>query len=230
MIAHKKEFGAGLGMMIGFAVILILIFLPLYSGQNGLNYLDSLYNSISKGSAYYIPAVKIEVEGFLGKQVNVKLATADETQAKQTALLFDKVGRDTHTVVTRTDLTVTGDLGKILASCLADADLMYHNDGEKIRGIYNFDERQVVYNWYNALKGMDKDLKRQKKFKEAKIVSLVIKKAVECSYNYYTIEPKKITDALGVVIFSLVFYVIYTLWYGFAVMFMFEGWGMKLEH
>jgi hypothetical protein len=230
MIAHKREFGAGLGMMIGFAVILILIFLPLYSGQNGLNYLDSLYNSISKGSAYYIPAVKIEVEGFLGKQVNVKVATADEIQAKQTALLFDKVGRDIRTVVTRTDLTVTGDLGKILASCLADADLMYHNDGEKIRGIYNFDEKQVVYNWYNALKEMDKDLKRQKKFKEAKIVSLVVKKAVECSYNYYTIEPKKLTDALGIVIFSLVFYVIYTLWYGFAVMFMFEGWGMKLEH
>jgi hypothetical protein len=230
MIAHKKEFGLGLGMMIGFAVILILIFLPLYSGQNGLNYLDSLYNSISKGSAYYIPAVKSEVEEYLGRQVNVKVATADETQAKQTALLFDKVGRDIRTVVTRTDLTVTGDLGKILASCLADADLMYHNDGEKIRGIYNTDEKRVVYNWYNALKEMDKDLKRQKKFKEAKIVSLVIKKAVECSYNYYTIEPKKITDALGVVIFSLVFYVIYTLWYGFAVMFMFEGWGMKLEH
>jgi hypothetical protein len=24
--------------------------------------------------------------------------------------------------------------------------------------------------------------------------------------------------------------VVYTLWYGFAIMFMFEGWGMKLEH
>jgi hypothetical protein len=24
---------------------------------------------------------------------------------------------------------------------------------------------------------------------------------------------------------SLVFYVVYTLWYGFAIMYMFEGWG-----
>jgi hypothetical protein len=37
-------------------------------------------------------------------------------------------------------------------------------------------------------------------------------------------------DRLGVVVFSLVFYVIYTLWYGFAIMFIFEGWGMQLEH
>ena len=43
-------------------------------------------------------------------------------------------------------------------------------------------------------------------------------------------EPQSIMDRLGVVIFSLVFYVIYTLWYGFAILFMFEGWGMKLEH
>jgi len=32
------------------------------------------------------------------------------------------------------------------------------------------------------------------------------------------------------VTFSLVFYVVYTLWYGFGIMFMFEGSGMKLEH
>ena len=56
------------------------------------------------------------------------------------------------------------------------------------------------------------------------------KKAIECSYNYFGIEAKKISDSVGIVTFSLVFYVGYTLWYGFAVMFMFEGWGMRLEH
>ncbi|NIR12585.1 MAG: hypothetical protein GWN86_00960, partial [Desulfobacterales bacterium] len=46
---------------------------------------------------------------------------------------------------------------------------------------------------------MEKDLKRQKKFKEAKIVALVVKKAVESSYNYYKIEPQKIGDRWGIV-------------------------------
>jgi hypothetical protein len=230
MIAHKKTFGIGLGMMVSFGIVLVLIFLPLYSGQNGLNYLDSLYNSISKGSAYYIPAVKEEAQGFLGKTVAVQLTVEDTAAARQTALLFDKVGRDVHTELFGVDLKISGDLGKILESCLADADLMYHNAGSKIREIYNTEERQVVYNWYKALTGMQNDLNRQKKFKEAKVISLVKKKAVECAYNYYTIEPKKISEALGVVSFSLIFYVLYTLWYGFAVMFMFEGWGMQLEH
>ena len=62
------------------------------------------------------------------------------------------------------------------------------------------------------------------------MVALVVKKAVELGYNYYKVEPQKIGNKIGIVIFSLVFYVIYTLWYGFAIMFMFEGWGMRLEH
>ena len=95
---------------------------------------------------------------------------------------------------------------------------------------YGYDERRVLFNWWQALKAMDKELGKQKLFKEAKIITLVKKKAVETSYNYYGVEPKKITDSPGVVIFSLVFYVIYTLWYGFAIMYMFEGWGLRLSH
>ena len=39
---------------------------PRFSEANGLDYLDSLYNSISKGSAYYIPKFKEEAKAFNG--------------------------------------------------------------------------------------------------------------------------------------------------------------------
>jgi hypothetical protein len=58
----------------------------------------------------------------------------------------------------------------------------------------------------------------------------VKKKAVECAYNYYGIEPQRIADRVGIVIFSLLFYVLYTCWYGYAIIFMFEGWGLRLSH
>jgi hypothetical protein len=132
--------------------------------------------------------------------------------------------------ISGTRLKIEGDLGKILANCLADAGLMYMNDGQAISSKYGYNERQALFNWWQALTAMDKVLKKQKQFQEAKTVDLVIKKAVETSYNYYQIEPQKISDRAFIVFFSLVFYVIYTLWYGFAVMFLFEGWGLKLEH
>jgi len=228
MIANKKEFYGGIGMMVGFIIVLIIFFSPIYDGKNGLNYLDNLYNTISKGSAYYIPKLKEEADKFKGNSVSVTLNMADSKQAGQTAALFRAGGATT--TATEVQLKLTGDLGTILENCLADADAMYKNDGQAVSGKYGYDEKRVLCNWWKAFKEMEKDLKKQKKFREAEIVALVVKKGVESSYNYYKIEPQKIGDRLGIVIFSLVFYVVYTMWYGFAIMFMFEGWGMRLEH
>ena len=229
MIAHKKEFYGGFAMILSFIVVLVLIFSPLFEGKkNGLEYLDALYNSISKGSAYYIPKVKEEADKFAGTSVSVTITMANEEKALQAASLFKKGGAAVE--VTSANLKVSGDLSKILDNCLADADLMYYNKGQEISDKYGYEAKRVVFNWYTALHFMEKDLKKQSKFPEAKVIASVVKKAVETSYNYYGIEPQKITDRLGVVVFSLIFYVVYTLWYGFGIMFMFEGWGMRLEH
>jgi hypothetical protein len=228
MIAHKKEFYGGAVALAAFVVILILIFMPLYHGQNGLDYLDSLYNSISKGSAYYMPKLKEENQSYTGNAVSVSLTLKDAQQAQQSALLFQKAGAMVN--VSAATLKASGDLGQILANCIEDSDVMYFNEGQKVADKYGYNERQVLYNWWGVLKEMDKDLKNQKRFKEAKAAATVQSKAVETAYNYYRIEPQKISDRYGIVIFSLIFYVIYTLWYGFAIMWMFEGWGMRLEH
>jgi hypothetical protein len=228
MASKPKELYLGFGLIIGFAVVLIFFFLPLYHGKNALNYLDNLYNSISKGSAYYIPKVRNDANQFNGNVVSVAVKMADDKQAEQTALLFKNAG--TETAVSDSTLNVKGDLGKILGSALDDADAMYRNEGKKVSAKYGYDERRVLYNWWKAFQGMDKELGKQKKFKEGKIIVFVQQKAIEASYNYYQIEPQNIGDRWGTVIFSLIFYVVYTLWYGFAILFMFEGWGLQLGH
>jgi hypothetical protein len=228
MIAHKKEFYGGGAMLLSFIVVMVIIFSPVFNGKNGLQYLDDLYNCISKGSAYSIPALKEKAAELKGNNVDLNLVMKDSKQAQESALLLKNAGASVET--SGTDLKVAGDFGNILVSSLDDADLMYANKGLELSAKYNYNERKIMYNWWSLLKAMDKDLKSQKKFKEAKAIGDVSKKGVELSYNYYKVEPQKVTDSLGVLIFSLVFYVVYTLWYGFAIMFMFEGWGMKLEH
>lgn len=228
MIANKKEFFRGVGMMVAFLAVLFILFMPVFQGKNGLEYLDDLYNTISKGSAYYIPKVQEESSKFLGNSVSMTLKMENETQANQTAALFREGAALVS--VSGAELKVDGDLGKILENCLADSEEMYRNHGEAIADKYGYDERRVLFNWWKTCKAMDKSLTKQGKFREAKIVNTVASKAVETSYNYYRIEPKKIGARLGLVIFSLIFYVVYTLWYGFGILFMFEGWGLRLEH
>ena len=227
MITNKKVFAKGGIALLLFFAVLVIIFSPVFKGHNGLEYLDALYNSISKGSAYYIPKVKEDTDKLIGKSVSLTVGVNDSSAAEQTAILFSKSGAKVEILDNK--LKVSGDLGKILDSCLADADSMYKNKGNSITEKYGYNERQVLYNWWAVCGEMDKDLKRQKKFEEAKIVDLLRKKAVETSYNYYKIEPQKISERLWVVIFSLIFYVGYTLWYGFAIMYLFEGWGLQLD-
>jgi hypothetical protein len=227
-MGNKKKFMTGLISLLAFFVVLVIFFSPVFAGKNGLQYLDNLYNCISKGSTYYIPDTRTKAAPFNGTTVSVTLKTANAEQANQTAVLFTKSSATAQ--VSETKINVTGDLGKILENCLDDADSMYFNDGAKVATKYGYNERQVMFNWWNALKSMNKELSEKKQFKEAKAVTVVQERAVEPSYNYYTIQPQKISDRLGVVIFSLIFYVVYTLWYGFAILYLFEGWGLKLEH
>jgi len=228
MIKKKKEFSLGLVMFIGFFVVLAIIFSPLFDGHNGLEYLDRLYNSIAKGSAYYIPKVKEDITQMGESSVDLNLTMDSPAQAQQTAPLFMQAGALVN--VTDAKLRVNGSFGKMLTACLEDADAMYHNNGKVLADKYGYNERQALYNWYRAFKSAEKALQNEKKFKEAKVVVQLNQKALETAYNFYQVEPQKIMERFWVVIFSLGFYVVYTMWYGFSILFMFEGWGMQLEH
>jgi len=223
MIEKKGKFFGGMALMAAFIIVLVIIFLPLFNGQNGLNFLDSLYNSISKGSAYFIPRVKEEIVPFKGATINVALDMATNEQAEQAAALFMKSGAMVN--VSGKELKINGDLGDILANSLADADKMFHNDSQVVSEKYGDDAKRVLFNWWMSFKIMEKELNTQKKFKEAKIVAVVVKRAVEVAFNFYQIEPQKISDKFGIVTFSLIFYVLYTLWYGLLSLFMLGGGG-----
>lgn len=228
MIAHKSKFYSGLVMMALFVVVFVTIFLPVFGGRNGLQYLDNLYNSISKGSADYIDAVREEVTALDGRSLTLPLRMKSELQAEQTARIFEEAGVEvTHMGA---ELTVTGPLPRILSHCLDDARRMYANDADALAAKYDYGGKMALYNWWSALKAMDYALKEQKLFAAAKVAERVKNKAVETAYNYYGIEGQKIGERYLVVLFSLVFYVIYTLWYGVGIMHLFEGWGMRLEH
>ena len=92
MIADRKKFYSGILLLSAFTIVLIIIFMPFFKGQNGLSYLDSLYNSISKGSAYFIPKLRQEAQEFAGRTISVTLTMADERRARETESLFIKSG------------------------------------------------------------------------------------------------------------------------------------------
>ena len=231
MIHNKKEFNLGIALLVLFFIVLFAMFQPLFDGHNAMAYLDNLYNSISKGSAHYVDALKEEAKTLAGYNVNVTMNMEDEAQAADSVALITAAGATAS--AQGKALTINGDYVAILNACLNDADKLYNNDSAALKAKYpalaGKDDRQAVYNWYKILGGFDKELKKQEAFAQAKVAFNVNSKVVETAYNYYKVVPEQIKNKIGIVIFSLVFYVIYTMWYGFAILFVFEGWGLKIS-
>jgi hypothetical protein len=113
---------------------------------------------------------------------------------------------------------------------LFDEDKMHFNDGRTIREKYGFDEKLSLYLWWKIFEELQTELRGKKEFDQAKILMTTAEKAIEPAYNYYGITPEKISAKLVVVVFSLVFYLIYTVWYGFSILYIFESLGFSFNH
>jgi len=106
---------------------------------------------------------------------------------------------------------------------------MFRNDGEAISGRYASDEKKVMKTWWTALSKVEKKLKKNKQVQEANVVSEVMKKAVEPAYNFYRVEGERVVDHAGMLSGLLIFYVAYTMWWGYAIFYMFEGVGLSMK-
>ncbi|MEW6054910.1 MAG: hypothetical protein AB1552_14195 [Nitrospirota bacterium] len=250
---HKGHLGLGIVLAISFLVVLVLIFSPVFpkapdgSSQNGLEYADRMFNRLAKGSSYFIPKVLQNNEEFMGKMINItiKMDKPDDKpgDAEKRAELASKllIPTGARTEVMGPEIKMEGDLGKILESALQDSDAMFKNNGEQIRAKYadamslvkeeeqkEF-EKKMFRQWHTVLAKMDKEFKKEKMVPEAKICSDVMKKAVEAAYNFYGIEAQKVIDHVGMMTTLLVFYVAYTMWWGYAIFFIFEGIGLSMK-
>jgi hypothetical protein len=244
--AQKKHMAYGIALAISFIVVLGLIFSPIFpkttegEPQNGLQWADEMFNSLAKGSSYFIPKVAKSNEKFMGKMfaVSIKLGKPEdkpgdgEKRAERASKLFT-VNEGARVEVNGAELKIEGDLGKVLAAALRDSETFYRNEGEKIKALYGTvmkteDEKQMFRQWWNVLDKINKQFMSEKKVAEAKIVSDVMKKAVEAAYNFYKVDAVKVKEKAGLMIFLLVFYVVYTMWWGFAIFFTFEGIGLRM--
>ncbi|MDA8100956.1 MAG: hypothetical protein M0042_15165 [Nitrospiraceae bacterium] len=226
---NTKALGIGAFLAVTFLGVLVLIFSPVFGdGKNGLQFSDDMFNRLSKGSSYFIPDVIKKNENFktVSVALTVKLDKPDQMNPLALRLLA-AAGAQANTA--SPEIKMNGNLGLIMAQILTDADDMFRNDGDKVAGRYGVDEREVMTSWWNILKVMDKELKKQGMIPESKIVSDVMKKAVEPAYNFYKIEGQKVSEKAGIMIGLLIFYVMYTMWWGFAIFYLFEGLGLTMK-
>jgi hypothetical protein len=226
LIRNKKRFSLGAILAISFLFLFLVIISPVFGGRNGLQYADDIFNKLSKGSSYFIPEATKNIKKFMDKQISVTIKYENPEDAQRTAHLLAL--SDARTEQHEGVLKIEGSLGMIAAAAIRGSNFMYYNDGEKLKSAYGYDAKQVMKDWWQAFDKMGKEFKKTKAIDNAKILSDVNKKVVETAYNFYQIEPVKVSERAGTMTVLLVFYVLYTLWWGFALMFLVEGMGLTM--
>jgi hypothetical protein len=234
MLVHNKGLLLkGVALLGSFFVILFMIFSPVFTDDqgnkvNGLTYSDDLFNSLAKGSAYYIPGVSKKVADVAGAAIDVTVKQKDAAAATEAAKLVSRAGLTAE--VKDNAVHINGDLGKMLGVVVSASDKLYMNDAASVAEMFgDADGMKSMKAWWGLLNPMVKELQKQKKVEEAEAVNMVNTKAIEPAYNFFGINSEKISERIPVVACLLIFYVIYTMWYGYAIFDIFNGIGLSMS-
>ncbi len=233
IIQDKKHMTWGVVMTIIFIAILAIMFSNNFQGRtagekiNAFEASDNLFNSIAKGSTNYFPMLLEENRKYLDHAINLTMSLQNEAMAEKSAVLLRTSGPEAQS--SGTQVSVQGDLGPILETALKDSRILFNNQGLTLQGAYDMPGREVVYVWWNTMNSLERSLTKANDFQAAKFVGRANKRGVEVGYNFYGISSQSATDKAGILTFSLVFYILYTLWWGFSIFFLFEGLGLRMS-
>ncbi|MDP3028740.1 MAG: hypothetical protein Q8O04_04480 [Deltaproteobacteria bacterium] len=228
LIKNAKAFNLGLLLIVSFAIVFyVIMFLPLFNGKTTILYADDMFNSLAKGSTNFIPKYMEKSEKFVGKALEMTLKMGDAAEAEKAAVLFGKNG-STVTLAGEKVTLAGGDYGKTMLAAEHDADLMFNNRGDEVAAKYGFNEKEVMYIWHSAFKSLGKELEKQERFEGSIFLGEVVTKVIEPGYNFYGIKPEKVKDRAVLLAAFLVFYVIYTLWFGYSIYELFNGVGLTM--
>lgn len=228
LIRHKKTMSMGVLLGLSFIGVLVLIFSPVFGqGKNGLEYSDALFNKLAKGSSYFIPELTASLKEVQGKDIGGTTIRMDSADAASKAA---KILTRAHmnVVVKGAALTINGDLAKELGNVLDDSSAMYYDKGSEISQKYGMDEKEVMSTWWAVLNKTVKEFQKTNRVMQATVIQEVMKKGIEPAFNFYNIEPQKVSDKALTVTGLLLFYILYTMWWGYAIFNLFDGLGLSM--
>ena len=231
LVVNKKAFAKGIVFLSSFAAVFVFILMPIFPGEKGkitgLDYADNLFNRLSKGSSWFIPEIAPRVKAVEGKEVEVTVPLKKAASVEAVVKLFTVSGAaaDADGGLVR----IKADFGKLLGSVLVDCEAIYNDNPELVSAKYGMDGYKALAFWWEGLQPMIKELQKINRFSEAQLVDLVIRKGVEPAYNFRGIEAGSVQKEFVLMLALLIFYVVYTLWYGFAIFDLFEGIGLTMK-
>lgn len=230
IIIRKKPFYRGVALLAGFFAIFSLLFYPFITvdGEKltALHYSDQVFNELSKGSSDFLYMAREASASMRGREINLNIAmNSGKLESIQKRLLNNAGAKDVNSSDGRLSFNV--DLGALLAQATSDSTLLYNNEEDRLLAKYGgLEPLDVSRAWWDLLTPIGRQLQLHSQPGASSAVDTVIRRALEPGNNYFGIPAKKISDNILLISLFLLFYIIYTVWYGFAIYEIFSGFGL----
>jgi hypothetical protein len=225
IVVDRGKLALGAAGVLSFTVLLVVGLLPLEGGRNLLGRADSFFNQIAKHSADYLGAAR-ERAGNCGlAEVDFAIAPREAVRDEQMRRVISSCGASAApTADGRT--RIRGSLRRLSEAALADAELMYANKAGELEARHAMPATEAIYCWWCVFDGLARRYVQENRPDEADFAKFVSAKTLEPAYNFRGIETRTTKASLLPLLGLMVFYVVYTLWYGMSIMLVCEGFGI----
>lgn len=225
-VIDRKKLAIGLVGLVSFFVALAFWVSPVIDHKTGLEWADGLFNQLAKNSIYFMPAAARMAAKFEGVVVDIGISSRWPGADARVAQIVRANGMSAR-VIGDGRVRVMGDLGLLGRAAAGDADLLFKGEEQELQKKYGMTGKEVIYYWWTAFDGLTRRYIQENQASEADFAKYMTTRVLEPSYNFARIKAENISENAGTIVFLLGFYILYTLWFGFSIMYLFEGFGIK---
>ena len=226
LVADRRKFAIGLAGLVVFVGVLIVGLSPVIGGRSGLVCADGLFNELAKSSANYVSDARKKARKHVGKPVDFGVRPRDPVDETEIVRLLRLNGAEAR-IAEEERVRVTGDLGRLALAAVADADTAFRNDHRALEDRYAMKGYESVYCWWVVFDGLTRRYVQEGRGEDADFAKFISAKVLEPAYNFRGISANRIRDKALPATLLLVFYVAFTIWYGFSILYVFEGLGIS---
>jgi uncharacterized protein len=209
-----------------FAVVLGFGLSPVYNQKNVLHFADNFFNQLAKNSVDYISQGHKKADDFKNKSIDIGIHPREIVDANRLAKVIASNGLEAK-ILDDGRVRIRGSLHNLAEAALADANYAFVNYSEKAAEKYQMGLYDVTYCWWNIFDSLTRRYNQENNAAEADFRKFMATKILEPAYNFRGIAAVKFRDNVLPVVLLLGFYVLYTLWYGFSILYIFEGLGIS---
>jgi hypothetical protein len=227
LIVHRRKFLTGAAGLFVFAAVFAFGHTPLLEGKSVWLWADDLFNRLAKHSTDYIPEARKKAEKFNGVAVDIAIHPRDLVTVDEFIRVVKMGGCDAKPMADKR-IRLTGDLGRMAEAALADAELAFGNDAKAIEEKYRMNPSEVNYCWWILFDGLARRYMQENQSGNNEFAKFLSAKVFEPAYNFRGIVAENASQKMTAVVGLLLFYVLYTVWYGFSILYLFEGFGISV--